>query len=200
MFVNIMYWHFYINFYINSENNLKILLYMEAIISYEEKYPNLEAALKDNAVLHASRSGGGLRIVRLEKDGKLLTYGEFPWFSGALSHAENDFGLSYNEQYLGKDAKHLHYLTGASPDVQDIIDRFILCGDSVDIRYSNEENQFICNAPRYSGVGKDILSSIYSCINAKMMYHELGKFWIIGQISSAKYRIFYSVFFIKYAL
>ena len=54
-------------------------------INYQEAYPNIEKALKDGARLHAFLSGGGLRVVRIEKkkdtetkdeDDNLISYGE----------------------------------------------------------------------------------------------------------------------------
>lgn len=154
---------------------------MENYIPYQENYLNIEQALKDGARLHAFRSGGGLRVISVEKNEQLLSYGEYPWISGALAHAESDFGLSYIEQYSGKNARHIHYLTGASsPVLQDVIDCFILCGESIDIYY--KDNQFICNTTTeserckgYSGIGNDIIKAIHSCIQAKMLYSEFAK-------------------------
>ena len=84
----------------------------EDYVNYRDSYPNLQEALKNGANLHAFLSGGGLRVVRIEKMNKetgkkeLLSYGEHPYFSGALVHADEDFGLTYEQQYTAKDAKH----------------------------------------------------------------------------------------------
>ena len=51
---------------------------------------HLQQALRNGAKLHAFLSGGGLRVVRLEKGGKLLGYGEHPYIEEALRHADED--------------------------------------------------------------------------------------------------------------
>lgn len=122
---------------------------MDNYIPYQESYPNLEQALKEGAKIHVSRSGGGLRVVRVEKEKKLVSYGEHPYFSGALAHAESDFGLSYEELYCNDDAKHVHYLTGAYALPHDILDLYV-CNqgaNAFDITYSKKWEEFICTRP-----------------------------------------------------
>lgn len=118
-------------------------------IPYQESYPNLENALKEGANIHVFRSGGGLRVVRLEKKGKLISYGEHPYFSTALSHAESDFGLSYEEQYNPENGKHIHYLTGAYPLPYDILDLYVYNrgADAFEITYSKKWEKIICIRP-----------------------------------------------------
>jgi hypothetical protein len=52
--------------------------------NYFKKYRNLEKALNDGAKIHIFRSGGGLRVIRVEKKGKLISYGEHPYLSGGI--------------------------------------------------------------------------------------------------------------------
>lgn len=114
-------------------------------IPYQESYPNLENALKEGANIHVFRSGGGLRVVRLEKMGKLISYGEHPYFSTALSHAESDFGLSYEEQYDGENSKHKWFITGTHPLPHDAIDVYVFHhGTAFDVFYSKKLNSFVC--------------------------------------------------------
>lgn len=143
-------------------------------INYQEFYPKLEQALKDGATLRAFLSGGSLRVVRVEKDEKLLSYGEYPYFPGALSHAENDFGSSYEEQYTGINAKHTHYLTGAYPLPYDAFDVYLKYGRSFDVFYSKRWKQFICTTPAPMnmhrnneilwGSSSGLLSAIVTCL------------------------------------
>ena len=119
---------------------------MDIYVSYKEFYPNLEKALRDGAKIHIFRSGGGLRVVRVEKKGELISYGEHPYLSGALAHAESDFGLSYAEQY-GDDGKHLHYLTGEYPKFSDPIDAYISGDNTLDIFYSEKCKSIFCTTP-----------------------------------------------------
>ena len=146
-------------------------------IPYQEFYPNLEKALKNGAKIHIFRSGGGLRVVRVKKENKLISYGEYPFFSGALAHAESDFGLSYEEQYLSKHPRHHHYLTGAYPIPYDILDIFVYGGRTLDILYSTKDEKFICvrSAPDLPesgrliwGTGNHIQHAISECISTTL--------------------------------
>ena len=121
---------------------------MSKNLFYQKSYPNLEKVLKDGAKIHISRSGGGLRVVSVEKDGKLISYGEYPYPFGALSHAETDFGLSYEEQYSGLKAKHKHYLTGAQPSSFDLMDTYVYANNTLDLFYSKRWKCIICITPR----------------------------------------------------
>lgn len=138
-------------------------------LNYLERYPHLEKALKDGAKIHCFRSGGGLRVVRVEKLGKLISYGEYLYFPGALAHAENDFGLNYEEQYGGENARHEHYLTGAYPLPHDVFDNYLNRGKSLDILYSSHLKQFVCISEVKKGEiiwgsSSTILSSIMDCL------------------------------------
>jgi hypothetical protein len=74
----------------------------------------IETALYNGAKMHCFLSGGGLRVVRLERNGKLVGYGEHPHLEDALSHAAEDYeagGRDYAAVYGGD--KPL-YLTGST--------------------------------------------------------------------------------------
>lgn len=91
----------------------------------------IDRALRSGARLHAFRSGGGLRVVRLEKSGELVGYGEHPQVEDALSHTAEDFeagGRPYEEVYGG--AKP-HYLTG-SLTPSSPLDTWLLKGSTFD--------------------------------------------------------------------
>lgn len=94
-------------------------------------WENIEAALVAGAKLHAFRSGGGLRVVRIESEGKLIGYGEHPSFEDALVLADKDIaagGRPYAEVY-GKETPE--YLTGSSTPSSEL-DRWILGGQTID--------------------------------------------------------------------
>lgn len=154
---------------------------VEDYINYKEAYPNLEEALKNGARLHAILSGGGLRVVSVykksENEGEEdveLSYGEHPYFPGALAHAEEDFGLTYEQQYKGENAKHRHYLTGAYPLPYDAFDVYLKAGRSLDVFYNSRWGQFICTMPvPYNmhrnneilwGSSTGILAAIVTCL------------------------------------
>lgn len=149
---------------------------MESIyLNYSLNYPNLEKALKSGAKMHCFLSGGSLRVIRIENSDELISYGEYPYFPGALVHAESDFGLTYEEQYGGKNAKHEHYLTGAYPLPHDYFDTYLKMGKQFDILYSNQKNQFVCisefgKGKVIWGSSSNILSSIMDCLLFRHSY------------------------------
>lgn len=101
-------------------------------IPYKKAYPNLEQALRDGAKISISRSTEGLRIVRVEDEkNNLISYGEYPYLSGALAHAESDFGLSYEEQYSNENARHDHYTRGIPPQAHDVFDQYVYNQDNI---------------------------------------------------------------------
>lgn len=106
------------------------------------KLSGIVTALKNGCVLHAFRSGGGLRVVRIEKEkrgGDLVGYGEHPMAADAFSHANEDYlagGRKYEKVY-GK--IHPHYLTGAVPSGNDPLDAWIYKGFELDAYYENKK-------------------------------------------------------------
>ena len=146
---------------------------MDKKIFYRKTYPNLEKALKDGAKIHIFRSGGGLRVVSVKRGGEIVSYGEYPYLSGALAHAESDFGLNYEEQYSGKKAKHRHYLTGAQPESFDLMDAYV-CTSILDLFYSKRWNCIVCTTPTdvhfnreneiHWGTSTDLIWAISNCL------------------------------------
>lgn len=95
---------------------------------------------KEGTFMHAFRSGGGLRVLRLEcKKKGLLAYGEHPTADIALVYLEEDHkagGRKYEKVY---GPIYPHYLTGTS-DPSNELDRWLLRGRGFDIKY--EDGQF----------------------------------------------------------
>lgn len=89
-------------------------------------------ALQEGCHVRAFLSGGGLRVVRIEKADILKGYGEHPYIAEALAHADEDFkkgGRPYKEVY-GKSLEH--YLTGSS-EASDELDAWILRGRKFEV-------------------------------------------------------------------
>ncbi|HLC81324.1 MAG TPA: hypothetical protein VJH68_01585 [Candidatus Nanoarchaeia archaeon] len=89
----------------------------------------IDQALQDRKILRAFRSGGGLRVVRIEdsRDGPLRGYGEDPNLMPALHDASDDYlagGREYSEVY---DKLKPHYLTGTT-QAEDRLDLWVLQG------------------------------------------------------------------------
>lgn len=99
----------------------------------------LENALRKGNIIHAFRSGSGLRVVRVEKSEKLTGYGEHPSVDEALRHAAEDFvagGRPYDKVY-GEDALYPNYWTGSSTADSEL-DAWILQGRTFDVRFESE--------------------------------------------------------------
>jgi len=98
----------------------------------------LTKALRQGAKMHAFLSGGGLRVVRLEKRDKLVGYGEHPSIDDALSHAAEDYlagGRPYAEVYGGL---YPHYLTG-SCETTSALDAWVRRGRTFDAHAAKDE-------------------------------------------------------------
>ena len=100
--------------------------------------PHIDQALRDGCRLHGFRSGGGLRVIRVERGGEhgkrgpdLIGYGEHPHAEAALRHAEADVkagGRPYKEVYGGEQP---HYVTGSS-SASSRLDEVLLSGGDFD--------------------------------------------------------------------
>lgn len=80
----------------------------------ENEMKIIEEALRGGGRLHAFMSGGGLRVLRVERDGVLVGYGEHPTVNNALRILSEDIAAGsrpYADVY-GKIEPH--YLTGSS--------------------------------------------------------------------------------------
>lgn len=85
----------------------------------------INAALMDGAVVRGFRSGGGLRVVRVEKGDELIGYGEHPHVEKALSLADQDL-LTRASVHSKKSS---YYLTGSST-ASSFLDGWLLRGNS----------------------------------------------------------------------
>lgn len=93
--------------------------------------------------LKAFRSGGGLRVVRIDSDGleKCLAYGEHPNLDTAFDHLAEDIragGRDYSEVY---GVIHENYLTGTH-DVSSSLDQWLLQGRGFDFKYVDGQWEF----------------------------------------------------------
>lgn len=106
-----------------------------------KQYHNIESALRSGHNLRAFRSGGGLRVVRIEDlDAKLRGYGEHPYIETALQYADDDYIADtrpYHEVYGGTED---HYLTG-SGESSSLLDDWVLRGQTFDAMF--QDNSFV---------------------------------------------------------
>jgi hypothetical protein len=141
---------------------------MDKHIPYQETYPNLEKALREGATIRISQSKERLRIVQVEdKENNLISYGEYPYLSGALAHAESGFGLNENAK------RHCHS-QGICPQGHDVFDQYIynLSTGELTIFYVERWKKFRSMRPHPEpflenqiiwGAGEDLLSTICDC-------------------------------------
>jgi hypothetical protein len=119
----------------------------------------LADAICAGARLHAFRSGGGLRVVRIERDGQLVAYGEHPYLEQALAYAEEDLaagGCRYQEVY-GKTRPH--YLTGSSTPSSSL-DRFVCRGPSFDVTCEGGEFVFCAEFSHERRTPQDVIDRV----------------------------------------
>ena len=105
------------------------------------KFAGIDKALREGCKLHTLLSGGGLRVVRIEKNGELKGYGEHPHIEDALSHANEDFlagNRPYDEVYGNTKP---HYLTGSSTSTSPL-DHWLLQGNNFDAWQDNDSVVF----------------------------------------------------------
>ena len=96
------------------------------------KLDNLHKALEDGATLHGFRSGGGLRVFRVDNGPVLLGYGEHPQAQDALAHTELWLEKCPEyEDFYGK--KFPHYYTGSSSSGNCVLDQWLLKGNTIDV-------------------------------------------------------------------
>lgn len=98
----------------------------------------LEQALRAGNKMHVFRSGGGLRVVRLEDKNQWLSgYGEHPSFEEAIKHAEEDYKAGCREYSTVYGVLYDHYLTGSATP-SSLLDEWILKGHTIDAWFENE--------------------------------------------------------------
>jgi hypothetical protein len=101
-------------------------------------FPAIHKTLCDGGKMHAFLSGGGLRVVRIDKDKTEMGYGESPNIEEALAYLEEDClagGRDYHKVY-GK--IHPHYLTGSCSTTSNL-DAWIRQGRTFDCWQEGEE-------------------------------------------------------------
>lgn len=124
-----------------------------------EPLQGIETSLRDGAVVRAFRSGGGLRVVRIENLGDLVGYGEHPSIDAAIRHADEDFiagGRPYGEVYGGDKP---NYLTG-SIDSTSELDTRIRQGDKFRSWQDGEVIYFELEGYAKVEVPKEILTRV----------------------------------------
>jgi hypothetical protein len=119
---------------------------VEEPLVFLDAYPAVEACIRSGGRIHAFRSGGGLRVLRLEQDERLKAYGEHPHVEVAFRHLEEGCaagGRPYGEVY---GTIYDNYWTG-STTTSSSIDRFLRMGRSFDIFYKRRNaGLFVCRA------------------------------------------------------
>ena len=119
----------------------------------------LHQAIKEKCRMHGFLSGGGLRVVRIEKGGQLKGYGEHPDVSIALLHADQDFlagGKPYDQVY---GAVQPHYLTGSKQPTGPL-DAWLLKGRSFTARRCADQIVFQLDGYGYANVPQSILDEV----------------------------------------
>lgn len=94
------------------------------------KFENLtNEILNNNRVIKVFLSGGRLRVARVDDLDTTRIYGEGPYFTTALTHADENCvdKLDYQGQY-GVNGKHEHYLTGGPMITSDVLDYSLFFG------------------------------------------------------------------------
>ena len=112
---------------------------MDEHIPYQESYPKLEKALREGVIIRISRSSKGLRIVRVENENNnLIWYGGYPYLSGALAHAEHNFGLCQQSN---------RYSEGICPQAHDVFDQYVYNHADDELTIFYVQDKFICMRP-----------------------------------------------------
>jgi hypothetical protein len=121
----------------------------------------IKTALQGGHRVRAFLSGGGLRVIRIEKEGKLKGYGEHPHVDEALIYADEDFkkrGRPYKEVYgVDKD----HYLTG-SREKSNELDGWILQGRKFEAWQENEIVYFKLGGMAETRTSQEIIDQVLS--------------------------------------
>ncbi len=109
-------------------------------------------ALKEGCKVYSFRSGGGLRVIRIEKGKKLMGYGDYWNVEIALSRASKEY-------LTGKDQNEPRYLTGSST-ASSPLDSWILRGR--DLEAWRENDKIVCQLKglAYVEYPKDITEEV----------------------------------------
>lgn len=160
----------------------------EAYLRFPTKMPRyrgIERALREGCRMHGFSSGGGLRVIRLEKItkpakpikgiigySKLIAYGEHPHVEDTLKHLNEDYfagGRPYKKVY-GK--KHPHYLTGDRFSSSNI-DYWLRSGNSFDCWFENGEVYFQLSGYGVTSAPKDVVDKVRET-GTSIQWHDRG--------------------------
>ena len=142
-------------------------------------YPNIQASLKAGNAMYIFRSGGGLRVVRVEqgkKRGELLGYGEYCNVGPALEIADLDLVKKKHKKYTTE------YLTG-SMSCTSKLDEWICCGHETNFKFENNRFYF------FAELSVDVRSPEW--INEKVLKDGKAIDW---ELRGIKYRTEKSMF------
>jgi hypothetical protein len=116
---------------------------------------HIHKGLREGARLHAFLSGGGLRVVRLEKEGKLIGYGEHPYIEEALRHADEDTAAGQRDYKKVYGKIYDHYYTGSSSPSSDL-DAWVRQGRTFDVTYEDGQFQATMGSLEDTHIPKDM--------------------------------------------
>lgn len=118
---------------------------MTTHLSRTESLSLIEADLRKNGgKVHGFRSGGGLRVLRIDRAKGKSYYAEAPQFDEALIHLAEDIeagGRTYKQAYGGI---YPHYWTGDSKPSSEVDGKFLLQGRAVDVTF--EDGKFVATS------------------------------------------------------
>ena len=129
-----------------------------------ETLHTIEAALRSGGNLHAFRSGGGLRVVRIETKRKLIAYGEYIHIDGALDMAARDY-LAGQKVY-NPEKPDPHFLTGSS-DVSSPLDAWVLRGRTIDAAWKPKTRQDLMRESAF-----EVVLEGYSELETPKKHHD----------------------------
>lgn len=124
------------------------------------KLTNLHKALRNGAKLHGFRSGGGLRVFRVERSGGLLGYGEHTHAQSALAHLDlwlekqpSDYKEFYGDKFP-------HYLTGSQETGGCSLDQWLLQGHDVDAHQEGGDVVVELHGWKHANTPQDVLERL----------------------------------------
>jgi hypothetical protein len=159
-------------------------------IDVEKDMELFEKVLKEtNGRTHSFLSGGGLRVLRHEKNGKLYCYGEsFNFENGLKNFFKN---LNYREENSRQKLYKAEYLTGSTA-IGSPIDQWFLNGRKIDIKAEKGNGGFLIegrtdtlDAPLLSVSNKKLLTA-FEMFNA---YSKNLSDWDIPWVAGERERL-----------
>jgi len=134
------------------------------VYAYQEKYESIEKALIEGAVMNISCSENEQIVVKVEKDGKLLGYGEYPTVNGALLHCENKL---QKKKFIHE--KHNKQNNQRFSSLWNKVDTYIYKNKKETLRvFFHEGIDFLCRKHSSSatyGYATTMVGAIKSCMN-----------------------------------